>query len=210
MAAIGFAGGIPIGLSNDTSLISDYSRAIEGLVITGGAFDINPELFGDAYISPFSTLKVKRTEFELDVTRACLERNIPILGICGGAQLLAVALGGTLIQHIPDCPFDTLQHEQINPRNEPGHQVKIQTGTLLHEIINMKTLSVNSAHHQAVLNPGPKGIINASAPDTIIEGVEYPSYRFCVGVQWHPEFHISSGDKKLFRAFIESCKSKNS
>ena len=103
-------------------------------------------------------------------------------------QILNVALGGTLIQHIPDSVADPLAHEQPNPRNEPGHVVKVARGTQLHQIVGADQLDVNSAHHQAAAD-APKGVvINATAPDGVIEGIEAPQYRFCIGVQWHPEF----------------------
>ena len=205
MNAVVEAGGIPVGLPHNLELAQNYASLVDGFLITGGAFDVDPELFGDSRISPFTNLKAKRTAFELAIARISLERNIPVFGICGGEQLLAVALGGTLIQHIPDCSFDTLQHEQRNPRNEPGHKVNIFPGSVLHKIVGAEEMTVNSAHHQAVSEPGSKGTVNAKAPDGIIEGIEYPSHRFYLGVQWHPEFHISDSDKKLFEAFIAAC-----
>jgi len=205
MHAVAAAGGVPVGLPSNAKLAHGYTRLLDGLLITGGAFDIDPRLFGDTKLSPFTSLKTTRTDFELEITTLSLEKNIPIFGICGGEQLLAVALGGTLLQHIPDCPFDTLQHEQPNPRNEPAHNVAISHGTLLHKIVGVTHMNVNSAHHQAVSNPGSGNIINAIAPDGIIEGIECPAHRFCLGVQWHPEFQISEGDNKLFKAFVSAC-----
>jgi putative glutamine amidotransferase len=100
---------------------------------------------------------------------------------------------------------DALAHEQPNPRNEPGHTVKIAPGTLLHRIVGTDELAVNSAHHQAAAD-APQGIVvNALASDGVIEGIEAPQYRFCIGVQWHPEFHISAGDTKIFRAFLDAA-----
>jgi putative glutamine amidotransferase len=146
--------------------------------------------------------------FEFGVTKGALAQNKPVLGICGGQQLLHVVLGGKLIQHIPDAIEDALAHEQPNPRDEPGHVVKVARGTQLHGIVGAEELQVNSAHHQAAADQ-PEGIVvNATAPDGVIEGIEAPAYRFCVGVQWHPEFHISEGDAKLFRAFLGAAAAK--
>jgi len=142
---------------------------------------------------------------ELAASRSAIARDMPVLGICGGEQLLAVALGGTLIQHIPDEVADCLAHRQPNPRDEPGHTVRIIAGTLLHRITAAPTLAVNSAHHQAVKAPGQGVVIDAVADDGVIEGIEDPRRRFCLGVQWHPEFALSEGDRRIFRAFVEAA-----
>jgi putative glutamine amidotransferase len=152
------------------------------------------------------TLKESRTAAELALASGALARNMPVLGICGGEQLLAVALGGTLVQHIPDAFANALEHEQINPRHEPGHAVAISRGTLLHRIVGVVEMQVNSAHHQAVRDPGPYAVVNAIAPDQVIEGVEDTRYRFCLGVQWHPEFFIDQGDRRIFDALIAACR----
>ena len=125
--------------------------------------------------------------------RGALARDMPVLGICGGEQLLAVALGGTLIQHIPDSIPGALEHEQANPRDQPGHDVAVTPGTMLARIVGTVRMAVNSAHHQAVAQPGGRAVVNAVAPDGVIEGVEDAGYRFCLGVQWHPEFLIDLG-----------------
>ncbi len=136
-----------------------------------------------------------------------LAADKPILGICGGEQLLAVALGGTLIQHIPAEIKAPLAHEQPNPRDQAGHEITICEGTLLHKIGGALRTAVNSAHHQAVKDVPPTIKVNALAPDGVIEGIEDPTRKFCIGVQWHPEFHISPVDQKLFHAFISACRS---
>ncbi|MGE4047554.1 MAG: gamma-glutamyl-gamma-aminobutyrate hydrolase family protein, partial [Acetobacteraceae bacterium] len=170
-----------------------------------GAFDIDPSLYGDGTRHATVTLKEGRTQAELALTRGALDRNLPVLGICGGQQLLAVVLGGSLIQHIPDTIVDALPHEQPNPRDEPGHAIAVTPGTLLHRIVAAPGMQVNSSHHQAVLDPGPNARVNAVAPDGVIEGVEDSRYRFCLGVQWHPEFLIDPGDRRIFDALIAAC-----
>ncbi|CAA7616532.1 Glutamine amidotransferase [Magnetospirillum sp. LM-5] len=199
------AGGLPIALPHEPELAAHYLDRIDGLLVTGGAFDVDPALFGAASRHATVTLKSRRTAFELAIVQGALERDMPILGICGGQQLLNVALGGTLIQHIPDEVAGCLAHEQPNPRNEPGHTVAIAEGTRLAAITGAGTVAVNSAHHQAVKNVAPGCIVDATAPDGVIEGIEAPDKRFCIGVQWHPEFNISEADRALARAFIEAC-----
>ncbi len=154
---------------------------------------------------PKVTLKPGRTDFELAATRAALAADKPVLGICGGQQLLAVAFGGTLVQHIPDEVPGALPHEQPNPRTEPGHEVSIAAGTLLARIVGTARMAVNSAHHQAVATAGA-GVVNALAPDGVVEGVEHPGHRFALGVQWHPEYAVDPRDPAIFAAFVEACR----
>ena len=202
--AIMAAGGLPVALPHN-GLAEDYLDKIDALVVTGGAFDVDPSLYGDATTHGSVTLKAGRTTAEMALLRGALARGKPVLGICGGQQLLAVALGGTLIQHIPDSISDALAHEQPNPRHEAGHEIRITPSTLLHRITGTDTMRVNSAHHQAVRSAGPQAIVNAVAPDGVIEGIEDPGARFCLGVQWHPEFHINPADREIFDALIAAA-----
>ncbi len=203
--AVTAAGGLPLPLPHEPDQAGDYLELIDGLVITGGAFDVDPVLFGAGERHPTVITKDRRTAFELAVTRGAIERDMPVLGICGGQQLLHVVLGGQLIQHIPDEVTDALAHEQPNPRDEPGHSVAVTPGTLLYRIVGRDSLEVNSAHHQAAKGE-PSGVkINAVAPDGVIEGIEATDKSFCLGVQWHPEYGVSAGDADIFRAFIAAA-----
>jgi putative glutamine amidotransferase len=200
------AGGLPILLPHEPEQATAYLDKIGGLLITGGAFDVDPSIFGASTRHPTVKTKDRRTAFEIAVTRGALERNMPVLGICGGQQLLNVILGGTLIQHIPDEVNGALAHEQPNPRTEPGHTVTLKPATRLHKICETDQLQVNSAHHQAVKDVGPDIVIDAVADDGVIEGIEHPGKKFCIGVQWHPEYDISQGDTRIFNAFIAACR----
>jgi putative glutamine amidotransferase len=204
--AVATAGGLPIALPHEASLAEDYLDRIDGLLVTGGAFDVDPALYGGGPRHDTVVLKEGRTAFEIAVLRGALRRDIPVLGICGGEQLLAVALGGTLIQHIPDSVPDALAHEQPNPRTEPGHEVALTPGTLLSHIVGAPSMAVNSAHHQAVDRPGEGAIVNARAPDGVVEGLEHPGYRFCLGVQWHPEYGVDARDQAILDAFVEAAR----
>jgi putative glutamine amidotransferase len=205
-ASVVAAGGLPVALPHEEALVEAYLDRLDGLLITGGAFDVDPAFYGASEAHPKVTLKEARTGFEWAATAGALERGLPVLGICGGQQLLNVVLGGTLIQHIPDELPDALQHEQQNPRDEAGHTVAVKPGTLLHDICKTDELSVNSAHHQAVKATGAGVAVNATAPDGVIEGIEDGRHDFCLGVQWHPEFTISAGDARIMEAFVAASR----
>lgn len=203
--ALSTIGAVPIGLPHELDYVENYLRIISGLVVIGGDFDIPPHLYGDTTVHERVTTKDKRTAFEWAIAEKAIERNMPILGICGGQQLLNVVLGGTLIQHIPDAVPNCLAHEQPNPRHEVGHDIAIAEGSALHRILGCTTLGVNSAHHQAVASVGNGCIVSATAPDGVIEAIELPTHPFCIGVQWHPEYHVTQGDDRILEAFVAAC-----
>ena len=200
------AGGLPLLLPHHPERANDYADRIDALIVTGGAFDVDPALFGATTRHDKVTTKDRRTAFEIAILREALARDMPVLGICGGQQLLNVVLGGTLIQHIPDEVAGALAHEQPNPRTEPGHSVAVVAGTLLHRVTGRSEMHVNSAHHQAVKGVAQGVVIDARAPDGVVEGIEDPRKRFCLGVQWHPEYAIDPGDAKIFAALIEAAR----
>ncbi|MBF0562788.1 MAG: gamma-glutamyl-gamma-aminobutyrate hydrolase family protein [Alphaproteobacteria bacterium] len=205
--SIARAGGLPLPLPHLPELAAAYLDRIDGLVVTGGGFDVDPALFGASERHASVKLKTRRTAFEIAVVTGALARDLPIFGICGGEQLLNVMLGGTLIQHIPDEVAVCLAHEQPNPRTEPGHDVAVVAGTRLHDIVGVGSVAVNSAHHQAVKDLGSGVVVNARAADGVIEGIEMPGRRFCLGVQWHPEYDITPADGRLVSAFVSACRS---
>ena len=199
------SGGIGVGIPHNITDIISLLYKIDGLVITGGNFDIDPNKFGETSVHQTVKLKENRTNFELLAAEIMLNQNKPVLGICGGEQLINVLYKGSLIQHIPDEIKNPIEHEQKNPRHEPGHSVRIKDNTKLHSIISTNNIMVNSAHHQAIKTPGNGLIVNALSADGIIEGIEDPTKNFCIGVQWHPEFFIQGADIKLLKAFINAC-----
>ncbi len=201
-------GAVPVALPHEPELVDDYLALIDGLVITGGAFDVDPALYGADERHATVRLKERRTRFEWAITERALEADLPILGICGGQQLLNVVLGGRLIQHIPDSVPDALAHEQPNPRTEPGHEVLVVPGTLLHRLTGTERLLVNSAHHQAAETVGPGILVSGRAPDGVIEAIEDPRRRFCLGVQWHPEYRIGPGDVAILEGLIAAGRAR--
>ncbi|MBF0249536.1 MAG: gamma-glutamyl-gamma-aminobutyrate hydrolase family protein [Alphaproteobacteria bacterium] len=206
VAAVVRAGGLPLLLPHEMELLDIYAADLDGLLITGGAFDVDPALYSGGERHDTVTTKDHRTQFEMGLLKRAMERDIPVLGICGGQQLLHVALGGRLIQHIPDELPEALSHEQPNPRDEVSHDVEIFPDTLLADIVGETHIRVNSAHHQAARDE-PQGVrINARAPDGVIEGMEAINMTFCLGVQWHPEFEITPADTRIFAAFVEAAR----
>ena len=205
-AAVAKAGGLPVALPHDPNLATEWLDRLDALIVTGGAFDIDPAMYGEGDRHETVVLKEGRTAAELALLQGALQRNKPILGICGGEQLMAVALGGTLIQHIPDSIPDCVAHEQKTRHDEPGHPVTVAAGSLLARVTGTERMMVNTSHHQAVRDAGPGVLVNAVAPDGVVEGIEDPRYRFCLGVQWHPEFHTDPGDALIFRALVEACR----
>lgn len=197
-------GATPIILPHETASIPQYLDLIDGLLITGGHFDISPDLYGEDTQHNSVKLKENRTLFEAEITRKALERDLPILGICGGQQLLHVLLGGKLIQHIPDEVETDINHSP-QPGYDPVHDVRILPHTKLHQILGVDQLKVNSSHHQAAKEGAKNIIVNALSPDGVIEGIESPSHSFCLGVQWHPEYLLNAEEIKLFQAFVQAC-----
>ncbi|HTO99657.1 MAG TPA: gamma-glutamyl-gamma-aminobutyrate hydrolase family protein [Myxococcales bacterium] len=193
------AGGLPVVLPFDES--EEALELCDGLLITGGAFDIPAEMYGAAAGQRMGPLKRERTAYEQRLLRAALARDVPVLGVCGGMQLLAVELGGTLLQDIREEKAGALDHEQGNDPREPGHEVTVLPGTDLLAIVGAGRLRVNSTHHQAVKEAG-RARVSALAPDGIVEAIELPG-KFALGVQWHPELLGGPEHLALYRALVD-------
>lgn len=202
--AIEATGGIPLILpplkSPSKSARSILDR-IDGLLLTGSGPDIDPKVYGERRRFRFKTVDPKRFSLERELVRHALKREMPILGICGGMQMLNVAAGGSLYQDIKGQIPKSMQHQR---GGKPAHLIEVKEGTLLSKIMRENQLHVNSAHHQGVKQVAPGYIVNAEAPDGVIEGIEAVGYPFVLGVQWHPEF-LNTEDRSatLFKAFLK-------
>lgn len=205
--AIAGVGGVPVCLPHEPDLVPAYLERLHGVVVTGGAFDVDPRRFGASSVHPTVHTKARRTDFEWRLVEGALQRDLPLLGICGGEQLLNVVLGGTLIQHIPEEVPRALQHEQSTTHREPTHAVSVETGTRLFQLLGAEVL-VNSTHHQAVDRLGSRLRASGRAADGVIEAIEHTHAHFCLGVQWHPEYFLAEPNahgRALFRALVEAC-----
>ena len=198
-------GAIPFPILHENSLNNTLLKVLDGLVITGGNFDINPKLYSEN-IGGSRNIKDKRTNFEIDIFQKFLRTSKPILGICGGEQLMNVASGGSLIQDIDQSIQTTIFHEQQNPRNEVSHEISITRNSKLYNIVKSEKIKVNSAHHQSVNSLGKDFVSSASASDGIIEAIEHVKHPWCIGLQWHPEFLITKADIAIIKDFIFHAK----
>ncbi len=204
------AGGIPLVLPPMASraAIRKVLSRLDGLVISGGGFDIHPKRYGEEPIEGLGAIKGDRTDFELELIDQALVRDLPVLGVCGGAQAINVALGGSLYQDIPTQLAGALIHREKSANQPSDHWIKIHRGTQLRRIVRRENLKVNSTHHQAVKELGRNLIVNATSKDGLIEGIESPKHPFLIGVQWHPEAlaRKNAFQRKIFISLISICR----
>lgn len=197
--------------------VSDSPRKIvgeiDGLLLTGGG-DIDPVFYGEERHASVEDAEPGRDEFELDLARRAVDADLPVLGICRGAQVLNVSLGGSLVQDIPSGVRTEVSHSVTEPKNHVAHDVRVTGGTRLHETLGTAVSSaglccVNSRHHQSVGRLGRGLIAAAVADDGVVEAIEAPDATFCVGVQWHPENFCAGGEfNPLFDAFVASARKR--
>jgi len=180
---------------------------LDGIVLSGGV-DVDPALYGQEPHPRLGRVNRRRDDFELALVREALRRDVPILAICRGHQVLNVATGGTLIQDIASEVVRGGVHDYRRERWEKAHEVNILPGTRLREILGADRVSVNSFHHQAVAKLGRALRISAVASaDEIVEAIEAPDRRFAIGVQWHPEsfWDRPEGFHSIFAAIVEEA-----
>jgi gamma-glutamyl-gamma-aminobutyrate hydrolase PuuD len=193
--------------------VADALDGIDGLLLTGGE-DVDPARYGEAALPAVTEVDGTRDEFELAVVAEGRRRQLPMLAICRGIQLLNVACGGTLVQDIATQVNGGTDHLFAVPPHQSydlAHEIWIDKGTLLAQLMNERlngvdTCDVNSRHHQAVKTVAPGFRVSATAPDGIVEAIEDPASPFCLGVQWHPENFWRTGEfRPLFEGFLEAA-----
>ena len=201
------AGGLPILLPHAKEAAAAYLALLDGLVVTGGAFDVPPELYGELRRDGCGRTKPERTAFEKDVLEAAIAARMPVLGVCGGMQLMNVVRGGTLHQDLL-ADVGLGGHEQPPPKDVPSHEVLVTEGTHLAALVGAGRLRVNSTHHQAVKEPGQGVLVSARAPDGVVEAIELPDLPFALGVQWHPEAVLRHDPRQagLYRGLVQAAR----
>ena len=190
--------------------IDSVVTKLDGLYVTGGD-DIDPTFFNEEPIEGLRYIIRKRDMFEQKLIQKMLQQNKPIFAICRGVQILNIATGGDMYQHIyGQIKKQLLQHEQCASRNHPSHFITIKEGTILYEMMQKKRMKVNSFHHQANRKVKQPMIVSATASDGIIEAIESATHNFVIGVQWHPEFLYETdiGTRTLYKTFIKKCKER--
>lgn len=180
----------------------------DGLLLSGGT-DVDPKIFGEVPHTALGRVDGPRDPFEITLAREAVRRDMPVLGICRGLQVLNVALGGTLIQDIASDVAGALVHETGDDRLVIGHDVAIESDSRLAQLLSATRVGVNSFHHQAAKRLGEGLYVSATSPaDGIVEGIEMPERKFVVAVQWHPENFWKTSDAfdGLFSGFVEAAR----
>jgi putative glutamine amidotransferase len=190
----------------------DALTGVDGLLLTGGE-DVDPRLFGETPHATVIDINPKRDAFEIALAQEARKRNLPLLAICRGIQVVNVARGGTLVQDIPSQIAGALEHRLAVPPHQPydlAHEVWVDKDTILARLMTDRlagadSFDVNSRHHQAIKQVAEGLEVSATAPDGVIEAIEDPAAAFCVGVQWHPENFWRTGEfRPLFEGFVEA------
>lgn len=185
--AIAVAGGLPVGLSRDAPVDAIVER-IDGLVLSGGA-DIDPARYGQDRLPECGTVEDERDAWELALVQVAMTAGVPIYGVCRGIQVVNVALGGTLIQHLDAGTGD--RHPRLDVAREvPTHSVKLDPGSLAAAVYGTE-VQVNSLHHQAVDELGSGLVASGHSPDGTVEALELPGSPV-FAVQWHPEMLLGA------------------
>jgi putative glutamine amidotransferase len=187
------AGALPVIVPAVTN--RDEAREVlarlDGLLLTGGR-DIDPGLYGQSPRHPDRVATPERVASDLAYARAAIDADLPALGVCLGIQIMNVADGGTLFQHLPEDLPGSLEHEDDDEGKSPDHDAMIEPGTKLFTLLGVERAHVNSYHHQAIAQVAPGWRLAARAPDGVVEAIERPDRYFCLGVQWHPERMLGS------------------
>ncbi len=200
--AIRRANGLPILIPPGYDEAIDYFNLIDGLLLTGGG-DINPTYYNGVHHETIYNVDPDRDTSEIALAKLAIKHQKPTFGICRGAQLINVIEGGSLHEHIPDVVGEAIHH-RLPPREPTPHKIIVHPNTSLATIVQQTDFEAQSWHHQSINKLASSLIANAQAPDGIVEGVEMPTHRWLVCVQWHPELDAETNplQQRLFDAFV--------
>jgi len=202
------AGAAPliVPAAQDDGSLERILGAVQGLVLSGGP-DIHPRHYAEEPTAGLGEVDEALDRMELMAARLAFEKDLPVLGICRGIQVLNVALGGTLYQDISSQVQECICHTPKTDKAVTTHTVRIAAGSRLRRIMGRSEIWVNGKHHQAVREPAPGLSVTARAMDGVVEALEHQHRRWMIGVQWHPEgtWREDSFSKKLFRAFVREA-----
>ncbi|HTL89072.1 MAG TPA: gamma-glutamyl-gamma-aminobutyrate hydrolase family protein [Leptolyngbya sp.] len=203
--AIQSVGGNPIVLPATQTQPESLLEVLDGLIFSGGG-DIDPLHYrGEDHITIYG-VDHDRDIFEMTLVKLALMRDIPILGICRGMQILAVATGARLIQHVPDVYGTAIDHRLDHPRRPIPHDIEILPESRLFQLLGETHLKIVSWHHQSVAEVGSDWRLAARSSDGVIEAIEHLQHRFAIALQWHPELSMQDpAHQRLFRSFISAC-----
>ena len=208
--AIEAAGGAPVHVSliPNSGYVDTVADALDGILLPGSDSDVDPLRYGQQPHPNLGSVHKIKDETDLLIIDAAERRELPLLGICFGMQVLNVSRGGTLIQDISSQLPEAIKHEQGAPRDRPSHRVRLQENTKLSTIAGTLDALVNSHHHQAIESVGANLVPTAWTNDGLIEALEDPrSDRFVVAVQWHPElgWQRDAISQRLFKSFVNEA-----
>jgi putative glutamine amidotransferase len=206
-AAVEAAGGLPIAIPHLADRLPEYMKLIDGLVIPGGTH-ASPESWYVDLNEPAPYEETPRAAFDIAVVEQALKRDMPLLGICAGMQELACVAGAKMTRNVHKHHNTEINHRQGATADQYAHEVVVEPGTRLAQIIGTGKIDVNTAHQEAVVSVPKDMTISARSPDGVIEAIELPKHKFALGVQWHPEFFLQAGNphRKVFEALVAAAK----
>jgi putative glutamine amidotransferase len=184
-------------------------HSLDGLLLSGGS-DLDPGYYGEEAVPELGVTLPERDAFEIALVGMALRRGMPVFGICRGMQVLNVALGGTLYQDLPSqWERDLLKHRQDTPKWQPTHEVSVEDGSYIAEVMDRELVKVNSYHHQGIKDLAEGLVVTGRSSDGVIEAVEAGdiSERWLLGVQWHAEAMRGAGPQQesLFEAHVSAA-----
>jgi len=206
--AVRRAGGVPVLIAPGETRSREVLGAVDALILTGGG-DIDPDAYGGKRHASNYGIDLERDALEIELARQVATTKVPTLGICRGAQILNIAHGGTLIEHLPDEMGEELLH-RAPPREPIAHGIRLQPQSRLAQILGRAEFEVVSWHHQALRQVAPAFAVSGHAPDGTVESIEMLTHPWLIAVQWHPEMAAASDplQQRIFDAIVEAARAR--